>query len=166
MLALSDGTMLQAPEPKQTRVLARKLSKAKRGSNRRKQAKLALAKARVRNADALTDWAHKASTEIARSYDVIRIEDLKIANMTRSARGRCNSGWDVKAKAGLNRAILQQGWGKIAIYLEYKAAGRVEKSARPTPASAARSAGPWTRTVARAKLCSRARPADAPATLM
>ncbi len=127
-LALSDGTMLQAPEPKQTRVLARKLSKAKRGSNRRKQAKLALAKARVRNADALTDWAHKASTEIARSYDVIRIEDLKIANMTRSARGTAQApGRHVKAKAGLNRAILQQGWGKIAIYLEYKAAGRVEK---------------------------------------
>jgi len=127
-LALSDGTMLHAPEPKQTSVLARKLSRAQRGSARRRKAKLALAKARVKNADALRDWAHKASTGIARSYDVIRIEDLKIANMTRSARGTAQTpGRRVAAKSGLNRAILQQGWGQFASYLEYKAAGRVEK---------------------------------------
>jgi IS605 OrfB family transposase len=127
-LALSDGTMLQAPQPKPTRALARRLSRARRGSSRRRKAKLALARARARNADALNDWAHKTSTGIARRYDVIRIEDLKIRNMTRSARGTIDApGRNVAAKAGLNRSILQQGWGLFARCLEYKAPGRVEK---------------------------------------
>lgn len=126
-LALSDGTMLQAPVPRRTRALERKLSRTKHGGRRRQKAKLALAKARARNADALSDWAHKASTAIARRYDVIRIEDLKIASMTRSARGTIDApGRNVAAKSGLNRAILTQGWGKFASYLEYKAPGRVE----------------------------------------
>ncbi len=86
-LALSDGTMLQAPQPKDTRTLARKLSRAKRGSNRRQRSRLALAKAKAANADMLKDWAHKCSTQVASRYDVIRVEDLKIKNMTRSAQG-------------------------------------------------------------------------------
>jgi putative transposase len=127
-LALSDGTMLNAPQPKDTGLLARKLSRAKRGSQRRQRARLALARAKAANADALKDWAHKASTDVARSYDVIRIEDLKIRNMVRSARGTVDApGLNVRQKAGLNRSILQQGWGMFAQYLEYKAPGRVEK---------------------------------------
>jgi transposase len=53
---------------------------------------------------------------------------LKIKNMTRSARGTIEApGQNVRAKAGLNRSISQQGWGMFARYLEYKAPGRVEK---------------------------------------
>ena len=127
-LALSDGTTWHAPAPENTGPAARKLSRAKRGSNRRRRAKVALARANAANADALSDWAHKASTRIASSYDLIRIEDLRIANMTRSARGTIESpGRNVRQKAGLNRSILQQGWGKFTQYLEYKAPGRVEK---------------------------------------
>jgi len=59
---------------------------------------------------------------------VIGIEDLKIGNMTGSARGTTEApGRNVRAKAGLNRAVLQQGWGMFARFLEYKAPGRVEK---------------------------------------
>jgi len=127
-LALSDGTTYRAPEPKDTRVLARELSRAQRGSSRRRKAKLALARARVRNADSLRDWAHKTSTGIARSYDVIRVEDLRIRNMTRSARGTIQEpGRNVAAKAALNRSVLQQGWGQFARCLEYKAPDRVQK---------------------------------------
>jgi putative transposase len=127
-LALSDGAMFCAPKPKDTRTLARKLSRATRGSNRRQRARLALAKAKAYNADALKDWAHKTSTSIAGSYDVIRMENLKIANMTRSAKGTLGApGRNVRAKAGLNRSVLQQGWGMFARFLEYKAPGRVEK---------------------------------------
>jgi IS605 OrfB family transposase len=82
----------------------------------------------MRNADARKDWAEKASTEIARRYELIRIEDLRIRNMTRSARGTIElPGRNVRAKAGLNRSILQRGWGLIAARLEHKAAGRVER---------------------------------------
>ena len=87
-----------------------------------------LAKIRARDADRRKDWAEKASTTIARSYDVIRIEDLKIASMTRSAAGTLDYPVvNVAAKAGLNRSVLAQGWGLFARRLDDKAAGRVQK---------------------------------------
>ena len=59
---------------------------------------------------------------------MIWVEDLKITNMTRSARGtRENPGRNVRAKAGLNREILRSGWGLLVRRLEDKAPGRVEK---------------------------------------
>jgi putative transposase len=46
-----------------------------------------------------------------RNYDLIALEDLKIKNMTRSAKGTVeNPGKNVKAKSGLNRSILKQSW--------------------------------------------------------
>jgi putative transposase len=59
---------------------------------------------------------------------VIRVEDLKIRNMTRSARGTISEpGRNVRQKAGLNRQILASGWGCLVRRLEDKAPGRVEK---------------------------------------
>ena len=55
----------------------------------------------------------KTSTAIARRFDVIGVEDLKIANMTRSAKGTIEEpGRNVRQKAGLNRGILGSGWGR------------------------------------------------------
>jgi putative transposase len=72
--------------------------------------------------------ARAASTGIARRFDVIRVEDLQITNMTRSARGtRENPGRNVRAEAGLNRGILGSGWGLLVRRLQDKAPGRVEK---------------------------------------
>jgi putative transposase len=74
------------------------------------------------------DWAEKASTDLARRFDLIRVEDLKIGSMTRSARGTiAKPGRNVRAKAGLNRQILASGWGLLVRRLEDKAPGRVEK---------------------------------------
>ena len=68
------------------------------------------------------------STDIARRFDVIRVEDLQVKNMTRSAAGtRENPGRNVRAKAGLNRGILGSGWGLLVRRLQDKAPGRVEK---------------------------------------
>jgi putative transposase len=68
------------------------------------------------------------STGIARRFDVIRVEDLKIANMTRSAKGTAEQpGRNVRAKAGLNREISRSGWGPLVRRLEDKAPGRVER---------------------------------------
>ena len=128
-LALSNGEMFQAPAlSRRTERLHRRLSRAKRGSTRRRQARTRLARAKARDADRRKDWAEKTSTDIARRYDVIRIEDLRIGNMTRSAKGTiAEPGRNVRQKAGLNRAILAQGWGLFARRLEDKAPGRVEK---------------------------------------
>jgi len=127
-LAVSDGTMFQAPAPRPVARLQRKLSRAKRGSNRRRKLQRQLARAHARNADARRDWAEKTSTIIARRYDLIRIEDLNIRGMTRSAKGTADApGQNVRQKAGLNRAILGSAWGLVATRLERKAAGRVQK---------------------------------------
>jgi transposase len=51
------------------------------------------------------------STAGNRRFDVIRVEDLKIPNMVRSARGTIQvPGTNVRAKAGLNRSIHANGW--------------------------------------------------------
>lgn len=127
-LAMSDGTCLQAPTPKPIKRVARKVSRAKRGSVRRQKAKARLARAHAHNAAARKDFAEKASTTIARRYDTIRIEDLRVRNMVRSARGTIESpGKNVRQKSGLNRSIQQQAWGLFATRLSQKAAGRVEK---------------------------------------
>ncbi|MGE5136646.1 MAG: RNA-guided endonuclease InsQ/TnpB family protein [Gemmatimonadota bacterium] len=127
-LALSDGTTFQAPATRPVERVQRRLSRARRGSNRRARLKKRLARLHARNVDARKDWAEKASTQIARRYDLIRIEDLKVRNMTRSARGTIESpGRNVRQKAGLNRAILASGWSLFAARLEQKAPGRLEK---------------------------------------
>ena len=56
--------------------------------------------------------AAKVSTDLAQRFDVIRVEDLRIPNMTRSARGTVDApGRNVAQKAGLNRGIQRSAWG-------------------------------------------------------
>jgi transposase len=131
--ALSTGELLTAPglsarRNKRLRRLQRRLARAKRGSNRRARVKLTVARLRAREADARKDWAEKASTDIARRFDMIRVEDLRIRSMTRTAKGTAGApGQNVRQKAGLNREILRSGWGLLARRLEDKAPGRMEK---------------------------------------
>ncbi len=131
--ALSTGELLHAPaltgrERIRLRRQQRRLARAKRGSNRRTRVKHAVARLRARETDRRTDWAEKVSTDIARRFDVIRVEDLQIGNMTRSAKGTPeNPGRNVRQKAGLNRGILGSGWGLLVRRLQDKAPGRVEK---------------------------------------
>jgi len=131
--ALSTGELLHAPaltgrERIRLRRLQRRLARAKRGSNRRGRVRQAIARLRARETDRRKDWAEKTSTDLARRFDVICVEDLKIGNMTRSARGtRESPGRNVRQKAGLNRGILRSGWGLLVRRLEDKAPGRVEK---------------------------------------
>jgi transposase len=130
--ALSTGELLHAPglnarEQRRRRELERKLARAKRGSERRGRVKCAIGRLRARETDRRKDWAEKASTNMARRFDVIRVEDLRIKKMTRSARGTAaNPGRNVAAKAGLNRGILRSGWGLLVRRLQDKAPGRVE----------------------------------------
>jgi transposase len=131
--ALSTGEMLTvpgltAPERQRLLRLQRKLARAQRGSGRRGRVKTAIAKLKAREADRRKDWAEKVSTDLARRFDVIRVEDLNIRNMTRSARGTAGApGRNVRAKAGLNRGILSNGWGQLVRRLEDKAPWRIEK---------------------------------------
>ena len=131
--ALSTGEFLHAPgltPPQRARLrrLERTLARARRGSARRARVKLAAARLRAREADRRKDWAEKTSTDLARRFDLIRVENLNIANMTRSARGTAaQPGRNVAQKTGLNRGILRSGWGLLVRRLADKAPGRVEK---------------------------------------
>src|ERR1700683_3334548 len=117
--ALSTGELLHClalsgRERIRLRRLQRALARAKRGSNRRGRFKHGIARLRARETDRRKDWAEKTSTGIARRFDLIRVEDLQISNMTRSAKGtRENPGRNVRQKAGLNRGILGAGWGLL-----------------------------------------------------
>jgi transposase len=131
--ALSTGELLRMPsltdrERKRLLRMKRKFARARRGSNRRTRVRLGIARLKARESDRRKDWVEKTSTDLARRFDFIRVENLKIQNMTRSARGTLKApGRRVRQKAGLNRGILASGWGLLVRRLETKATSRVEK---------------------------------------
>jgi putative transposase len=131
--ALSTGELLHAPgltpgESKRLRVLQQRLARAERDSHRRARTKRAIAKLKARERDRRKDWVEKASTDIARRFDTIRIEALDVRAMTRSVRGTVEQpGQRVAQKRGLNRCISRSGWGLFATRLQHKAYGRVER---------------------------------------
>jgi transposase len=137
--ALSDGKNLHCPglssrEQARLRKAQRHASRAPKNSDTRSAECARVARLMAREADIRKDWCEKVSTDLARRFDVIRIEDLRIVNMTRKVAAvpdldrpgqhLRNGG---RAKSGLNRAILAQGWGMLARRTEQKAPGRVEK---------------------------------------
>jgi len=131
--ALSTGELLRCPglsarEAVRLSCLKRKLAKAKCGSKRRGKVKAAVALAIARDTARRKDWCEKTSTDLARRFDVIRVEDLHVKSMTRSAKGSSEApGRNVAQKAGLNRGILRSGWGMLVQRVEDKAPGRVER---------------------------------------
>ena len=131
--ALSTGELLSIPglrpaERRRLKRLERRKARQRKGSNRRSRTRLAIARLKGREAARRRDWTEKVSTDLARRFDLIRIEDLDVRAMTRSARGTvARPGRNVRQKAGLNRAILANGWGVLLDRLEDKAPGRVEK---------------------------------------
>ena len=71
--------------------------------------------------DRRNDFLHKLSDQLSKNHAVIVLEKLRVKNMTGSARGTIeNPGKNVAQKAGLNRAIMRQGWGEFARQVKYK----------------------------------------------
>jgi putative transposase len=124
---ISDGTVLEAPRPmkhglKRLRKLQRKHSRKRKGSKNRKKSAAKLGRYHRKLKNQRHDFLHKATTDLAKTKRVIVIEDLAVKNMSASARGtKENPGKNVRAKSGLNRSILDQGWGEFRRMLTYKA---------------------------------------------
>jgi len=67
------------------------------------------------------DYLHKVTTTLSKNHAMIVVEDLKVANMSKSASGTIEKqGKNVKAKSGLNKSILDQGWSMLVGMIEYK----------------------------------------------
>lgn len=127
---LSDGSFFEPLNSfkKLEKTLAReqrKLSGKVKGSSNWKKQKARVSGLHIRIADARNDYLHKISTAISKNHAVVVLEDLRVSNMSKSARGSLEEpGRNVAAKSGLNKAILDQGWYGFRLMLEYKQAWR------------------------------------------
>jgi putative transposase len=139
-LATSEGQMIQAPsftDAEQQRFvrlqqqLARQNTRARHtkdwDSKRRQTTLDQLAVLHRRLADRRTDWVEQTTTHLARSHDVIAVEDLRVRNMVRRPQPKPDPDRPgvffpngAKAKAALNRAILASVWGRFLLRLEHK----------------------------------------------
>jgi putative transposase len=123
---LSDGTVFEPINSfkKHQQRLARyqrSMSRKEKFSSNWKKAKTKINKLHTRIANVRKDYLHKTTTTISQNHAIVCIEDLKIKNMSKSANGTIEKpGRNVRAKAGLNRSILDQGWFEFRRQLEYK----------------------------------------------
>lgn len=103
----------------------RKLARKQKFQANWKKQKAKITRLHRKAANARKDFLHKLSTEIAKNQGVVKIERLQVKNMSKSAKGTVEKpGTNVKAKSGLNRSILDQGWSLFATMLRYKLAQR------------------------------------------
>jgi putative transposase len=127
---LSDGTYIAplASFRKHEQRLAkyqRRMARKVKGSSNWKKAKARVQRIHARIANARNDFLHKASNTISKNHAMIAGEDLQVRNMSKSAAGTADAqGCNVRAKSGLNKSILDQGWFEFRRQLEYKTAWR------------------------------------------
>ena len=99
----------------------RAMSRKTKFSKNWQKAKLKVTRLHSKIANCRRDYLHKTSTAISENHAMIVIEDLQIRNMSKSAVGTQEApGRSVRAKAGLNKSILDQGWYEFRRQLEYK----------------------------------------------
>lgn len=97
------------------------MSRKTKFSRNWKKAKTRIQRIHARIGNTRRDYLHKASTTISKNHAMVCVEDLQVRNMSKSATGTAEApGRNVSAKAGLNKAILDQGWFEFRRQLDYK----------------------------------------------
>jgi putative transposase len=130
---LSNGEFID--HPRYFRKAEKKLAKAQQalsrkkcGSHRRKKAVQQVAKCHRKIANCRRDFQHKASVKLVNQYQVIVFEDLQAANLTKRPKPKQDEATGAylpngaSAKAGLNKSILDAGWGTFTEMVSVKAA--------------------------------------------
>ncbi|MCU0466531.1 MAG: transposase [Anaerolineae bacterium] len=117
LLTTSEGEKIANPNyyraaQVKLRVLQRRLSRAKRGSNKRRKALRTVQRQQEHVANQRRDFLHKLSTGLVQSFDGIALEQLCVRNMVRNHH--------------LSKSILDSAWSIFKDMLTYKAesAGR------------------------------------------
>ena len=97
------------------------MSRKTRFSTNWKKAKARVQRIHSRIGNARRDYLHKTTTTISQNHAMVCIEDLQVRNMSKSAAGSADApGRNVRAKSGLNKSILDQGWFEFRRQLGYK----------------------------------------------
>jgi len=124
--ATSEGEIIAplralARQQRRLKFAQRAVSRKKKGSCNRRKAIAKLGAVYRKIAHQRADWLHKLTTSLADRHAVIALEDLKVKNMSASAKGSVEAqGKNARQKAGLNRGILDAAWSEFRRQLTYK----------------------------------------------
>jgi putative transposase len=120
---LTENDRKVALREKKRKKYQQRLAKQTRHSQRYKRTKQKIARISAYKARCINNMAHKISHALThdKTTKIIALEALLVKNMTGSAKGNAEKhGKNVKQKAGLNRSILESGWGRIKTFSAYK----------------------------------------------
>jgi putative transposase len=123
---LSDGTVFEPvngfkQRQRRLAILQRQMSHKVKFSSNWKKAKARVTRLHAKTARIRQDYLHKTTTTLSKNHALVVIEDLQVKNMSASASGTASKpGRNIRQKSGLNKSILDQGWGEFRRQLEYK----------------------------------------------
>ncbi|STW38548.1 Gifsy-1 prophage GlpA [Klebsiella pneumoniae] len=129
LATLSDGTVYHPvnsfkANQRKLAMLQRQLSRKEKFSANWQKQKRKIQRHHSHIANIRRDYLHKVTSEISKNHAMIVIEDLKVSNMSKSAKGTSEQhGRNVRAKSGLNRSILDQGWYECVASLSTSSSG-------------------------------------------
>ena len=134
LATLSNGEMIEHPRhlrKGQARLKRRQqaFARKKRGSHRREKAKKLIGKAHRKIRNQRRDFLHKESRKLVDRYQVMVFEDIQSSNLTRAPKAKKDETTGqylpngAAAKGGLNKSILDAGWGMFVDMCSCKAEG-------------------------------------------
>ena len=130
---LSDGSTIENPRhlrqaENKLKKLQEALARKKRGSKRRRKAAAHVGKTHRHIRNQRKDFHHKEARKLVTQYQTIVFEKLQPANMSKRPKPKQDEATGqylpngASAKAGLNKSILDAGWGMFQQIVESKAA--------------------------------------------
>ena len=163
-VATSDGAHIQGslPDAKRCRRLQRQLSRAEKGSGKRKKKVAIYSNFRYRETLAKRNEILRITSRLVAVHDFNAIEDYKNQAMTRSGDGTVeNPGKNVGLRAQLNRSVLEQNWGLVGQQIAYEAEWAGKQFLRVSPMYISqdcsscrhRRAGPFSNRIFRCRYC-------------